>query len=128
MTTFPVISDGEKIFAFEIENAYISPSQIAQLLCMVDEVSEVKIRKPFHSDSEIHVRFSFRGISCVVWEPFGDNSRYWIGPENKPYDRIDITEIEHIFRQYRPHLFRKVVGDLLMLRFPLHFYDSLDHK
>jgi hypothetical protein len=29
----------------------------------------------------VHVRFSFKGNQFIVWEPFGDNSRLWIIPQ-----------------------------------------------
>lgn len=38
-------------------------------------------RRWFSAD-EIHVRFSFAGELFVVWEPYGDNSRLWVGPDD----------------------------------------------
>ena len=44
--------------------------------------------------------FTFRGRSCVVNEPWGDNSRYWIGPtEMEP--QIDMRPVHDAFRKYR---------------------------
>jgi hypothetical protein len=47
-------------------------------------------------------RFSFvyLGRCCVVHEPFGDNSRYWIGPA-EPDPPIDMTPIRDAFTQFR---------------------------
>lgn len=36
----------------------------------------------FESGNEIHTEFTFDGANFVVWEPFGDNSRFWIGPSD----------------------------------------------
>ncbi len=37
----------------------------------------------FESGNEIHTEFTFDGAKFVVWEPFGDNSRFWIGPSDE---------------------------------------------
>ncbi|MCY1562005.1 hypothetical protein D9M68_993370 [compost metagenome] len=52
----------------------------------------------------------------MVWEPFGDNSRYWIGPQEAERD-VDFATVEMAFKQYRPALLRKVLGDLIGLKF-----------
>ncbi|MES2049846.1 MAG: hypothetical protein V4447_15700 [Pseudomonadota bacterium] len=49
--------------------------------------------------------FKFHGKAAVVNEPWGDNSRYWIGledPDALPH--IDITSIHEAFKQYRGFL------------------------
>jgi len=36
--------------------------------------------------------FSLNGVLFKVWEPFGDSSRYWIGPDDKSWHpEIDIV-------------------------------------
>jgi hypothetical protein len=44
--------------------------------------------------------FLYLGRSCVVHEPFGDNSRYWIGPVEKD-PPIDMTAIAESFSRFR---------------------------
>jgi hypothetical protein len=44
--------------------------------------------------------FTYGGRACVVWEPWGDNSRYWIGPaEMEP--PVDMGPINDAFRKFR---------------------------
>jgi hypothetical protein len=60
------------------------------------------------SVSEVHIAFSYRGATYVVWEPFGDNSRYWICPEDKPAQPGDVRELERIFQVYTPSLLKRI--------------------
>ena len=90
--------------AFEIRQGH-AHSYIARLLESVEGVSDVRRWRPFRGWGEMRLRFSYRGVECVVWEPFGDNSRYWIGPEEKT-DAFDIGEIERAFREHRPAIWR----------------------
>lgn len=118
MKTFPVKNslDG-RLIAFEVENAYIGPSTVARLLRQVEGVSNVERRRPFSGSSDIHVRFKHGGHSCIVWEPYGDNSRYWIGPESPDTFPQDMRFVESVFDEYRPPMHRAVLGNLLSLRF-----------
>ena len=44
--------------------------------------------------------FVYLGSSCVVNEPLGDNSRYWIGPVEKE-PPIDMTPIRDALSRFR---------------------------
>lgn len=41
---------------------------------------------------DVFCKFEINGIAFEVWEPFGDNSRYWIGPEPARW----VPEIENV--------------------------------
>ena len=41
--------------------------------------------------------FECGGETCVVHEPFGDNSRYWIGPAFPERSAIDMRPIQQAF-------------------------------
>ncbi|MCY1311840.1 hypothetical protein D9M70_621990 [compost metagenome] len=71
-------------------------------------------RRPSSAD-EYLVSFQFSGHDYVVWEPFGDNSRYWIGPKEAERD-VDVAELEKAFKPYQPALLRRFLGGLLSLR------------
>jgi len=44
--------------------------------------------------------FTFLGRPCVVNEPFGDNSRYWIGPVDLD-PPLDMRPIQDAFRRFK---------------------------
>lgn len=118
MKTFPLVSEPDgRLRAFEVENAYIGPSAVAQVLRGTEGVTEVEPRRIFSRDCEVHVKFKYRSHPCIVWEPYGDNSRYWIGPESEDSYTEDMAPVEKSFANYRPPLHRTLVGDLLTLRF-----------
>lgn len=122
MKTYPVRSkDGTRTFAFEIENIYIPPSTAARLLSKVEGVSNVELRKIFSKWQEVHVKFRYRGQPYMVWEPFGDSSRYWVGPMEEANDADDINPLELAFNHYRPPCYRSLLGDFLTLRFVTRF-------
>lgn len=116
MKTYPV-SDNEKSahpFAFEIDNAYVSLRKIVSILRATEGVSEVRRRKSFSSPSDIHIRFLFKRKEYVVWELYGDNSRYWIGPDEN-VDPVDIGDLKAAFDHYRLPVIVKLFGDVITL-------------
>jgi hypothetical protein len=117
METVPAARNESGALAFEIENVYASPRAIARVLGGVEEVSEVSWRSRLRSSNDVRVEFKYQDRDYVVWEPFGDNNRYWIGPRNPAESAADIAKLEDAFKRYRPPLLRAVLGDLFTLKF-----------
>lgn len=115
MNIYPLTREDGYIFAFEISNAYIRPRTIAEVLGHIDEVSEISLRKAFTNSSDVHLRFKYKGIDFQVWEPFGDSSRYWIGPEKE--NKINIDSLMSVFQSYTPSKLMKIYGDLVTFNF-----------
>jgi hypothetical protein len=118
METYPIIgNEGERLPAFEIENAYISPSDVAGVLAEVAGVTDIQVRRLFDRSREVHVQFKYLGQPYVVWEPWGDSSRYWIGPKAMGAEAISEAPLEDAFKRYRPSILRSIGGDIISLRF-----------
>lgn len=117
LRTYELYRDDGYFLAFEIENVYVTPKKIVEVLSAVNGVTDVNLRKPLGASRDVHVVFKYLGIDYVVWEPFGDNSRYWIGPEHEKDQQldIDITPLSNAFREYEPPFLKKVFGDLITL-------------
>lgn len=116
METF-LVSKGGRPTAFQIENVYVSRRAVAQLLRKTEGVTDVSLRGRFGSADDTRVEFKYRGRDYIVWEPFGDNSRYWIGPKDPEEGAADIAGLESSFKRYHPPPFhRALLGDLLTLR------------
>jgi hypothetical protein len=109
METFLVAKEGRQT-AFQIDNVYVSRRAVARLLMKAEGVTDVQLRGRFGSSDETRVEFKYLGRDYIVWEPFGDNSRYWIGPKNPEEDAADIVGLESIFKRYRPPLHRALLG------------------
>ena len=117
---------------FQIDNIYLSSATATKLLATVEGVTDVKQRKLFAKSSDIHVEFQYLGRPYIVWEPYGDNSRFWIGPADMVTDAApvreldstaDICRLEDAFKRYQPPFYRKILGDIFTLRF-LHRRDE----
>lgn len=118
MQTYPAktAADG-RLIAYEIENAYIGPAAVARLLEQVASVTDVKRGRLFSGGADVHVRFKHRGQPCIAWEPYGDNSRYWVGPEDPDAYAASLQDVVQVFDDYRPPMHRAMIDDLLSLRF-----------
>ena len=97
MKTYPLLRDDGELHGFEIGNTWISIGAILRLIRSVPGVSEVR-RVWFREE---HVKFLYQGAPFEVWEPFGDNSRYWIGPEVPGPDTPNMTAIHSAFVEYQ---------------------------
>jgi len=49
---------------------------------LISDARILKTPTPLSSiREEVFCEFEIQGQIFIAWEPFGDNSRYWIGPE-----------------------------------------------
>jgi len=84
METFPLRNEAGEIFAFEIPSSYFSSSgAVGRFFARCPGVVIERVRRFFEFGNEVHVIFSLDGEKYEVWEPFGDNSRYWVGPKGE---------------------------------------------
>ena len=117
MKTYEVRNQRGRIYAFEIENASIQPRQIAAVLRSLNTVSDIRLRRLFASPSDVHVRFRLAGEDFIVWEPYGDSNRYWIGPAHDGGGAdVNVEGLLRAFQDYRAPLFMRLLGDFISLR------------
>jgi hypothetical protein len=121
MNTYEITDKDGTAFAFENENVYITPRKIAKLFTSTGGVTKVRIRKLLDSGNENRLEFEYLGGNFVVWEPYGDNSRYWIGPKDAKERLPQIAAIERIFEKYKPPRLVKFIGNLISLNFRAMF-------
>lgn len=93
MLTFPIKDAAGHVFAFEID-APLFGWRLARRLRAAPGVSDVRPRKWWVGSPDVHIRFQYRGREYVVWEPYGDNSRWWIGPDDENAPHIPVDELE----------------------------------
>jgi hypothetical protein len=110
------LSNDGTLIAFEIDNVYVSRRGITKLLRSSGQVTDVKLQGHFGSSNDIRVSFTYFGERFIVWEPYGDSSKYWIGPEEPDRLLADVTHLKKLFDFYRPSFLRCLIGDLLTLR------------
>jgi hypothetical protein len=104
MKTYRINDRDGKLLAFEFDYGYIRPRKIAKLLMSYEGTADVRSRRWFDGDDKNHLEFEFLGGIFVVSEPYGDKSRYWIGPKDPASRLPQIDDIEQLFKQYTPPL------------------------
>lgn len=68
--TFPIKDAVGLTFAVEVENAYIGPRSLADVLRGINGVSSVRLRSSFSASPDVHVVFAYYGKPFIVIEPF----------------------------------------------------------
>ena len=132
MQTHPNMDPDGRVLGFDVDVVYVSLGTIHRLLAGIEGVTDLFKRRPFSSFDEVHVRFRFHGIPCVVWEPFGDNSRYYIGCEGTDDETtdhtVDLAVIKQVFKSYQPPMHRKVIGDIITFQFVKQFFRKTERR
>jgi len=103
MKTYPRLSDCGDYLGFEISNTFISLRCIISILQTKLNIQNIRKQKLFDF-SENRINFIYKNKEYVVWEPFGDNSRYWIGlleNSNLENNFKDLKEIEKAFMSHK---------------------------
>jgi hypothetical protein len=110
-------ADG-RVFAFEVDNFHLGRRGVCRVVSQIPGCVIVREPKRFRwsfEDDEEFCEFDLEGVRFVVWEPWGDNSRYWVGPKSDsqraPVWCPQIDAVREEFRRVRPFL-----GVILNLR------------
>lgn len=106
MKTFPLLRADGTQFAFEVRNKPFSLSPILKILHSVEGVEDIKRVK----GSDDLITFKYAGVPFVVNEPWGDNSRYWVGPVKPDNLSVDISVLHEAFLCYQGFFSRLAKG------------------
>lgn len=80
MTVYDLKDEDGRIFAFEIKN--IGRQALYEIVCTIPNAHIIRAPKLLSEFKEDEFcEFEIDGQKFRALEPFGDNSRYWIGPE-----------------------------------------------
>lgn len=97
MRTYPIPRENGLLRGFEMTSTWLVFAPLIRLLRSVPGVTDVR-RRWFNSD---RVTFKFHGKDAVVHEPWGDNSRYWIGLKEPDIStEVDISPLHEAFKRY----------------------------
>ena len=82
MHIYEVINESGEVFAFEINNTLLSRKKVIQIIEDLPGVNVVGRPKGFVFDNENEFcQFEYEGNTFIIEEPWGDSSRYWVGPK-----------------------------------------------
>src|SRR5690606_34196895 len=103
MRTHKILDGAGNLYAFEIGNFLVSGSTLARIL--KTKLGAVITSPPTAVISKTDIRqvFQLHGSRFIVEETFGDNSRYWVGPEASDGVRDPLSDqIHEVISQYLP--------------------------
>lgn len=112
MITYRIASEKVPVQAFEVSVIETGIRRLAKLLKNTPGVSNVTIRRPFSSSREL-ISFAYKNTDFIVCEPFGDSSRYWIGPvamDGK--SEVDLSCIEQVFAHTPVSIIRSLAAKI----------------
>jgi hypothetical protein len=81
VTVYDIKDADGRVFAFEVDNLTLGRRGACRVLARIPGCRLVRGPKflSWFRESEF-CQYEIEGVTFVVEEPFGDNSRYWIGP------------------------------------------------
>jgi len=95
MKTYPLLRDDGSLAAFEVTSTWATFGLLYRVLLSVEGIANV--RRHYFSDDRIS--FLYREEPFIVHEPWGDNSRYWVG--SREVSALDITPVHEAFQRYQ---------------------------
>jgi hypothetical protein len=99
MKTYPLQNEKGELHAFEIENIWVGREGATAIVERIPGVIVKRRPKKFLSDfrEDVFCEFELNGVTFEIEEPFGDNSRYWIGKAGGGW----CPEVEIVERAFR---------------------------
>jgi hypothetical protein len=96
MKTYDLRDDAGRVYAFEVSTLLLGRRRACAIAARIPGVTITRTpRQWVISEPEDFCEFEFEGIVFAISEPFGDNSRYWVGPKltdvNAPIDVVRST-------------------------------------
>src|SRR5690348_1395829 len=86
MKVFDLVDQQGRVFAFEVENLGLGRRGLCRVVQSIPGVQLLSTPRSFSwFREEVFCQFSLGGATFEAWEPFGDNSRYWVGPKPVVY-------------------------------------------
>ena len=97
MKTYLILRADGSTLAFEVTSSWVTFGPLFKILRSVTGVSDV--RRNYLDDDRLS--FTYLGEPCVVNEPWGDSSRYWVGPKEAATSSLDLGPINQAFQDQR---------------------------
>jgi len=117
MKTYDLKDKEDRVYAFEVGNFMLTRGGLCRLVRRIPGCRVTRRPTPFmrwsSEENEEFCEFEVDGVPFVAWEPWGDNSRFWVGPKVKegqtPQWSPTVDRVRDAFRIARP-LFGIVMG------------------
>ena len=96
MKIYELKNDLNELFAFEMSNTLLSRNKTVKIIGLLPN-AKINIRPKLFSlsNQDKFCEFEFMDDIFIIEEPWGDNSRYWLGPKSLKYNPNLIKIAEH---------------------------------
>ena len=92
MQIYPIRATDDRIAAFEVSNLRLGRRGALRIVQSIPGATIIKKPRFFSWPREdVFLRFALGGTQFEIEEPYGDNSRYWIGPAGNGTDAQDLA-------------------------------------
>lgn len=102
MRIYELETEAGDIYAFEVDVPLLGRRRVSSFVRRIPGVTVTKSPSALSwFREEVFCRFTLGQVAFEVLEPFGDNSRYWVGPADSPAVHAEIHELIEAFRTGR---------------------------
>lgn len=95
MKTYPIMRDDGTLQGFEITSTWVTLAPLFRTLRAVNGVTDIRRTR----SDDVRISFNLHGKRMQVCEPWGDNSRYLVIPEDE-FHELDMADLHEAFRKY----------------------------
>jgi len=99
MWVYDLKDEAGRTFAFEVSNSLLTRSGAVDIVLTIPGVKLRKAPTRFSGEDEF-CAFEVDGQHFTICEPFGDNSRYWIGPTPPSWCQ-QVAIVRDAFERYK---------------------------
>ena len=82
MKVYNLLDSQGRVFAFEVNTFLLSRRRLSSIVRKIPQVRIIRTPDLLPGEDEF-CEFEIDGQGFVAWEPWGDSSRFWIGPKSK---------------------------------------------
>jgi hypothetical protein len=97
--TYPIRRENGALHAFEIATPTL-PTSTSGTLCDLLGTIEGVANVDRNGRGDFRATFTYHGAPFVILEPFGDSSRYWVGPEYPDASTVDVRPLHAAFERF----------------------------
>ena len=108
MRVYNIHDEQGRLFAFEVSNFLLGRMGAIRVISRISGARNVWTPSLSWFSLDVFCRFELDGVTFEVDEPFGDNSRYWIGPkppQPEPPPILQLNAIREAFIRARRYPF-----------------------
>jgi hypothetical protein len=131
MKILPIPNDASEVHAFQVPNMWLSRGAAFNVVKNTPGVTVLRPPRRMFSrqpDRDDFCQFQIGKRTFVIWEPWGDSSRYWIGSDPAE-PSAELKLLAASFASYRPFLhWSALIRLALLLVIPAAIIASLLHR